>query len=151
MSKLAIWPPEQAHLQALFVAYTEASGIPLSPSHDRKAVLREMDRRGLTPEDVRAVIGRVKWHLAKGTKGFSDASLDWRNAMGDADKFEERALKLRQEQARKAGVRPVKDAAQTRQVAAGESVTVLAPEVTERKPINLTEATRAEIEKLRGG
>lgn len=90
------------HLRALHAAYVETSGVPVSLSPLRTYALREMDRRGLTPADVIAVISRIKWHLAKGTTGYTEASLDWRNAMQNVDTFEERALKLRQEKARKA-------------------------------------------------
>jgi hypothetical protein len=103
------WPPAQQHLRALFDAYVESSGVPLTPSPLRKQVLREMDRRALTPEDVRAVIGRIQHHLRSGTKGYTDASLDWRNAMANVDIFEERALKLRlQKKARKSPAAPTR-------------------------------------------
>jgi hypothetical protein len=147
------WPPQQQHLQALFTAYVEESGIPISPSYLRKQALREMDRRGLTAEDVRAVIRGIKTHVARGTHGYTDASLDWRNAMGDVDTFEERALKIRQARLRRKGAKPVPVVRHTTALPDGASVSRLAPSVpgTEVASIDVAKALREFADKLRGG
>ena len=89
-------PPERAHLQALFSAYVEASGRQLTLSHPRMQTLREFDRRGFLPGDVKAVIGELSRRVRKGVHGYTEASLDWANAMGNPDRFEERLAVIRQ-------------------------------------------------------
>lgn len=117
------------HLQALLDAYVEVTGLAVTLSYQRAQTLRELDRRGITPADVRAVLQRLKGHIERGVKGYTDASLDWRNAMQE-DTLEERALKLRQERARKAGAARVQAAGTPRAatVQTGDgTVTRLAP------------------------
>lgn len=138
------------HLRALHAAYVEATGVPVTLSSERLKTLREFDRRGLTAGDVRAVLGKLKALIARGVQGYTDASLDWRNAMANVDTFEERALKVRQEKARKAGVKPVRPEAVTVQLGAGESVTRLAvaaapPAEVPRVGVKLTDAVLAQI------
>jgi hypothetical protein len=101
------------HLQALLDAYVEVTGLAVTLSYQRAQTLRELDRRGITPADVRAVLQRLKGYVERGVKGYTDASLDWRNAMQE-DTLEERALKLRQERARKAGAARVQAASTPR-------------------------------------
>jgi hypothetical protein len=124
-------PPERQHLQALFDAYVKISGRELTLSHARMQTLREFDRRGFTAEDVTRVIGELDRRMRNGVKGYTAASLDWSNAMGDADRFEERLALIRQAAARKRGTAPAPDVAQTRTLPDGSSVSVLAPAAPE--------------------
>ena len=138
------------HLRALHAAYVEATGVPVTLSPERLKTLREFDRRGLTAADVAAVLGKLKALVARGIQGYTDASLDWRNAMANVDTFEERALKIRQEKARKSAVKPARPAAVTVQLGAGESVTRLAvpaeaPAEVPRVGATLTDAVLAQI------
>jgi len=120
------YPPEKAHLKALFDAYVAASGRTLTLSPMRERVLREFDRRGFSPEDVRAVLQVLRSRVERGVTGYTDASLDWTNAMANVDRFEERLALLRQARARKRGAAPKPDAPQTRRLPDGSTVTVLA-------------------------
>lgn len=93
------------HLRALHAAYTEASGRKLSFSPEREKTLREFDRRGLTPEDVRGVVSGIQQAIRKGLNGFTEASLDWRNCMHNVDVFEDRAARFREAEERRKGAR----------------------------------------------
>jgi len=148
------------HLRALLAAYTEATGLALTLSPERARVLREMDRRGFTPADVRAVMGGIKAHIARGTHGYTDASLDWRNAMRHVDTFEERVQKCRQAAVRKAGARRAQAAAAPRAETVptpdGGTVTRIeppratVPEVPRVGP-NLTDLVLAKLREGQGG
>jgi hypothetical protein len=85
-------------------AYRAASGINLSMSPSRKWSLDQLIELGMTPEDVTAVLNKLKLLVKTGAKGYTMASLDFRNAIQEVDKFEERALRCRQDALRK---RPV--------------------------------------------
>lgn len=115
----------------LFDAYVRTTGIDLTPSATRIAACEELVRRKMTEADVVAVIERIKQHIRKGMPGYVEASLEWRNVMLKADTFEERALKLRQEAARKP--KPRKLVSQSRTLPDGRTETVQVPE-TEREP-----------------
>ena len=132
------------HLRALFDAYVKTSGIPLTLSYPRLATLREFDRRKLTPEDVVSVVQGIKAHIDRGTQGYTESSIDWRNAMGDVDTFEERALKARQSKERRKGSKPRPVVAVTTAVSPGESVTRLdqAPPSDLVPPIDMKKALR---------
>ena len=94
------------HLRALFAAYLEASGSTLTLSPQRMNTLREFDRRGITPNDVRWVVQVLKSRVARGVPGYGDTSLEWHNAMGvknDIDRFENRLSTLKAAKARKLG------------------------------------------------
>lgn len=142
------WPAEQEHLKALFDAYVETSGRALTPSHQRKRVLREFDRRGFTADDVRAVLGELQRRMARGVQGYTDTSLDWKNAMGDVDRFEERLALLRQARARRRGTAPRPEAAQTRALPGGGTVSVLAP-ASEAEAESIRDAARKELDALK--
>ena len=88
-------PPEKQHLQALFDAYVEASGLHITLSPPRERTLREFDRRGITPADVRWVVSALKGRVDRGVPGYTIASLEWGNAMADVDRFEDRLATLR--------------------------------------------------------
>jgi hypothetical protein len=131
-------PP--AHLKALLDAYVEVTALPVTLSYQRALVLTELHDRGITPDDVWAVLTRIKRHISAGTGGFTDSSLDFRNALGNPDTFEERALKLRQEQLRKKGIRRAPDVAKTRTLPDGSTTTVLVPTPRSKEPITTREA-----------
>lgn len=114
-------PPE---LRALMDAYCKATGYELTLSYERQRVLSDLHSRKILPEDITAICIELKKLIAAGTKGFTDSSLDFRNALGDPDKTEERALRLRQREARKR--KPVPEVMHQRKV--GENiVNFLAP------------------------
>jgi hypothetical protein len=125
--------PQRQHLQSLFDAYVTVTGRVLTLSHARMQTLREFDRRGFTPDDVRNLV-----------KGYTAASLDWANAMGDVDRFEERLALIRQASARKRGAIPAADVPHTRTLPDGSSVSILAPDAREVDP----EAIAAEAKRL---
>ena len=136
------------HLKALLDAYIEVTGLPVVLSYERARVLTELHDRGITAEDVKAVTWRIKRHVSAGTKGYTDSSLDFRNALGNPDTFEERALKLRQEQLRKRGAIKAPDVAHTRRLPDGSITTVLAPSTASKEPIVTRDAIRAFAESL---
>jgi len=96
-------PPE---LQPLLDAYVACTGLAVSLSYQRQLALTELHARGLTADDVRAVLERLKRLIARGEKGYTENSLDFRNTLGNADTFEERALRLRQEAFRRQAAKP---------------------------------------------
>ena len=118
------------HLAALLAAYVEVTGLPVMMSYERARALTDLHDRGMTADDVRAVVGKLKRRVQSGVKGYTDSSLDFRNALGNVDTFEERALKQRQEKARKAGagaaVARSREVATTRPHPGGGTVTVFA-------------------------
>lgn len=123
-------PAERAHLKALWDAYFRATELPLlTASHRRMMDLKELDRRGVKPEDVRGVIVGLKRAIANGQKGYTESSLDWRNTLGAVDKFEELVNRYRQAVQRRRGV--AREAAQaaprpvSRNTGDGSTVNVL--------------------------
>jgi hypothetical protein len=56
---------------------------------------------GMTTEDMKRVLTYIKTQIKIGTKGFTYASLDFRNSVSDVEKFEEIAQRLRVEADRK--------------------------------------------------
>lgn len=119
-------PPE---LQALLSAYQQATGFQVSLSYERKRTLSDLHARGITPADVTGVLNELKRLIQSGTKGYSDSSLDWRNAMGNPDTVEERVLRLRQRHARKP--KPVEQVQHERQTGNG-TIRVLEDPVSDR-------------------
>jgi len=97
-------PP--ADIQALLDAYIAVTGLAVKLSYQRQSALTDLIDRGITAEDVTAVMQKLKRLVARGEKGFSESSLDFRNALGNVDTFEERALKLRQEAFRRQASKP---------------------------------------------
>jgi hypothetical protein len=136
--------PQRQHLQSLFDAYVTVTGRVLTLSHARMQTLREFDRRGFTPDDVRRVLGELDRRVRNLVKGYTAASLDWANAMGDVDRFEERLALIRQASARKRGAIPAADVPHTRTLPDGSSVSILAPDAREVDP----EAIAAEAKRL---
>lgn len=111
------------HLQKLLDAYVSATNLPVSLSCQRAHMLTDLHNRGITAEDVTAVLNAVKRKIERGDGGFTEASLDFRNAM-NPDTLEERALLLRQQAARKKK-RLVKAETVTHTMADGSTVSVL--------------------------
>lgn len=91
-------PPE---LQALLDAYCKETGYVVTLSLMRQQMLTDIHQRGITPEDITAVLQELKKRIKHDRKGvYSTNMLEFRNAM-EPDKMEERAARLRQENARK--------------------------------------------------
>lgn len=149
------------HLRALFDAYIQASGCVLTLSPTRTKTLREFDRRGITPDDVRWVVQVIKGRVDRGVQGYSETSLEWKNVMGvgiDIDRFEDRLATLRAARARKKGrereaqaSRPAPVSVQTGAADTVSRLDVLAgaPAEPERVGPSLTERVLAKIEEDR--
>lgn len=84
----------------LLQAYIQSTNLPVSLTYARQMTLTELIQRGVTPEDIRAVVEDTKKQIAQNIKGYTLASLDFRNVLGNADTFEERMLRLRQRKTR---------------------------------------------------
>jgi len=111
------------HPESLFRAYLEVTGYELSLSESRKHTLSECFSRGITAEQVTAVCKELKRLLDRGTKGYTEQSLAFRNVFVP-DTLEERCAVLKQRAKRLQPPKP--DVPHTRQV--GENVVAfLAP------------------------
>lgn len=143
-------PPE---LAALLAVYVEITGLAVTLSYERARALTELHSRGMTPEDVRAVVGHLKHLVKSGAKGYTESSLEFRNAMGNADTFEERALRLRQRRQRLKGTALKGDVPHTRTLPDGSTTTVLAPAVPTREvpALNIPERLKELADSLKGG
>lgn len=97
------------HLRALMAAYTEVTGVDLPLDYERRKTLQALDKKGLTPDDMRAVMKRLKALVESTDTRYTESSLLFSNAVGKRDqvqKFEERALLLRRNRKRSAGAGP---------------------------------------------
>ncbi len=140
-------PPE---LQALLDAYIAATGLRVTMSYQRQLTLSELHAREITAADVTAVLLALKAKIARGDKGFTDASLDFRNAM-EPDTLEERALKLRQAALRRRGALPKADASRTTALPDGGSITRLEPpQPTEVERARVSTALKGLVKDLEG-
>jgi len=86
------------HLRALLAAYTEVTGIELGLDFARRTTLREIDKKGLTPDDMRAVMRHLKSLVESTDKRFTESSLLFEVAVGvdkRVGKFESWAMMLR--------------------------------------------------------
>lgn len=106
------WQSSPAAERALYEAYAAATGIAVGWSYQRGMDVRELVERGITPEDVKAVLGFVKAKMRRGDSGFGETSLLWSNAMRP-DAMEERAHLVRQRAARLRGAGPKPPMART--------------------------------------
>lgn len=106
------WQTAPAAERALYEAYAAATGIAVGWSYQRGMDVRDLVERGITPEDVRAVLGFVKAKMRRGDSGFGETSLLWSNAM-KPDAMEERAHLVRQRAARLRGAAPKPPVART--------------------------------------
>lgn len=95
-------PPQKTHLVALFTAYVESSGRDLVFGPHYEPTLRQMDRRGISPDDVRAVMQLIRHRIDKGISGYTEASLGWKNAMFDVLQFDDRLAEIRAARKRRA-------------------------------------------------
>lgn len=129
-------------IAAMHAAYVAESGLPVTLNYGRTWALTQLHERGFTADDVRAVIAALKKKIARGDRGFTESSISFGNALADPDKFEERALLLRQQAARRKGAAPRVQTARTD--AAG--VTRL-DEAPPSAPTPIDEATAAWWEK----
>ena len=136
-------PAPREQQQALFEAYVAATGLAVHLSHSRRFVLQALVERGITPEDVRAVVAALRNKIARGDSGFTDASLLFRNAM-NADAMEERALLLRQQKLRAKGARPKPAAATTQTMPDGSTISRLAEAADDRPPLRVDGKTLTE-------
>lgn len=95
------------HLKALWDAYFRASGLPeATASHRRIMDLKEIDRRGITPAEIEAVVSGIRRAIEEGRRNFTPESLEWSNVMAKADKLEDRVGRYRKAMAaRNAGKR----------------------------------------------
>lgn len=141
---------EHEHLRALLAAFTETTGLAVSMSPMRLQALRHIHRRGITPEDVRAVLGWLRRTVERGVKGFTPASLEFRNAM-NPDTLEERLLTLRQARARAKAAQAKPDVAQTRRLPDGRTEAVLAEGVAPGVDGHAVKRALAEFRRQMGG
>lgn len=83
--------------EMLLASYVEITGIRVSMSRRRRDMLAEICRlpHRFTAEDVGRVIGWIRSQQKSGASGFTGTSLLFSNVM-DPDKFEERALRCRE-------------------------------------------------------
>jgi hypothetical protein len=144
------------HLRAMMDAYKAATGLRLTLSYARMqalAMIAALDvEDGEEPfgaADVAAVMGELKRLIARGAHGYTEASLDFRNAILDVDKFEERARKLRQRALRLRGTAPKRLEATTTKLPDGSTVTRLAlPQPDDApRPVSLG-SVKAAVRKL---
>lgn len=135
------------HIHAMLAAYVAETGIPVSLSYNRRWALRKLHQLGFTPDDVRAVLRAIAGKIRRGEKGFTDASLSFKNALGDPDVFEERALVLRQKAARLKGAAPRRQVARTD--AAGVTRLDDAP-LSVPKPADVAQALRGLASEIGG-
>jgi hypothetical protein len=138
--------------RAVFDAYLKVTGIPVTPSTARIDTCNQILKRGITAEEVEAVLKRLQQLIRSGKFGYTDSSLDWRNAMLKVDQMEERVLKLRQEAARRPKPRPMVPV--SRPLPDGRTETVQAP-APDREPVSIDpaktfEAMAAELRKKHG-
>lgn len=147
-------PPE---VKALMDAYREATGLPVTMTHDRCHALQQITSRcepPLGPADIKAVVAVIKKDLAGQRPRFTQASLEFRNLMGDADTFEERALACRQlaerRRGRAAAAARTEPVAQSRTLPDGSTVSVLAPGRPDREvtPADAAAALRSIADNL---
>jgi hypothetical protein len=128
------------HLRALLAAFNEVVGIDLDLDRDRMEVLREVDKKGLTPADVRAVMQELRRLVVSDDRRYTDSSLLFENALGrnkrnhNVGRFQSMALLLRKR--RKPGT------------TAG-AVAPVAPPLSEAEAARLREQRRVEMAKLR--
>lgn len=85
------------HLRALLAAYNAATGLDLSFSPARERILRCVDKAGVTPADVGAVMEELKRLRKIGKEPYHlDAILTFESAIANVDRLENRAKLLRQ-------------------------------------------------------
>ena len=100
---------------------------------------------------VAAVLGELKRLIRTGAHGYGESSLDFRNAILDVDKFEERARRLRQRALRLRGAAPKRLEATTARLPDGSTVTRLAADTLNELPDGLHVGPRAAAKFLAHG
>jgi len=146
-------PPIVGQARDLFDAYVSETGIPLSHAYHRQVCCTQLVTRGVTPDDVRAVLRAIARALRAGEGGFTPASLQWRNTLGNPDNFEERVLAERQrrQRAKGASIRASKEVREVRTMPDGTTIARLVDVPKEEpRPVaplgSLVEAVRREME-----
>ena len=139
---------EHAHILALRDAYVEVTGLAVALIPVRQQMLRHIHRQGITPAEVKAVLRWLQRAIAQGARGFTKASLDFRNAMEPAT-MEERVIAYRQAQHRKKHSAPKPDVAQVRRLPDGRTQAVLAPAADEDRTLAIREAARVQMAELK--
>jgi hypothetical protein len=120
-------PPDQ---QELYDAYVAATGRALYLSTARRFMLRQLAERNVTAADVKEVIGFIRRKIARGDGGFTEASLDFRNAM-EPDSMEDRMWRVREAKGRAKGDKAKPVVARTDKLPDGSTVSRLAEKTTE--------------------
>ncbi len=87
-------------------------------------MLRHLAERGVTGAEVAAVLAMVKRKMERGDSGFTDASLDFKNAM-NPDTMEDRVWRVRQARERAKGARARPAVARTDRLPDGSTVSRL--------------------------
>jgi hypothetical protein len=96
-------PDNKDHLRALLAAYNEVTKMDVAFTSGRESMLRRIDRLGLTPADMAAVVLELKRLVESDPKRYPEACLDFHNVCFDHDRFETRAKRLRARKERRAG------------------------------------------------
>lgn len=93
--------------QELLTAYVQCTGYAVRMTYEREMALTNLVEAGATPEDVQAIVKEIKRLQRMKPEVYREECLGFRSLMGDADRFEERMLRLRQDEKRKAPKRQV--------------------------------------------
>jgi hypothetical protein len=120
--------PDRDKWAAMMAAYNAEMGTALTMKL-RQWPLRTLVEMGFTPEDVAAVLREIKRRIRANMPGYTEVSLEFRNAIGTVAKFEEIMEALR----KKALKKPARKE--------GEAAPV-APVATKSEPVDGTEMAR---------
>jgi hypothetical protein len=89
------------HLRALLAAFNAEMGVELTLDREREKTLREVDKKGLTPDDMRAVMRHLRGLVSSDDRRYTESSLLFENAVGSwsrpvlLNRFESMARLLR--------------------------------------------------------
>lgn len=87
-------------------------------------MLRQLAERGVSGADVAEVLGFIKKKIARGDGGFTEASLDFRNAM-EPDTMEDRMWRVREAKGRAKGAKSKPVVARTDTMPNGDRISRL--------------------------
>lgn len=87
--------------QELLTAYQQATGYEVRMTYEREMALTKLVEAGAAPEDVQAIVKEIKRLQRMKPEVYREECLGFRSLMGDADRFEERMLRLRADKKRK--------------------------------------------------
>lgn len=91
-------------LTAMHAAYVKATGLDVKLTPNRERHLSELAHLGITAADVLAVMKELKRRVDSNRREdecYRQTSLIWENCMAQPEKFESRALLMRQAELRK--------------------------------------------------